>query len=71
MGAVTLLADEQFSNLPDAPGKQELLDGELVSLQVPKASHNDISLLLICCTQPSTALALESLLDTAFAPGDG
>jgi Uma2 family endonuclease len=42
MGAVTLLTDEEFLNLPETPGKQELLDGELISLPVPSALHNDI-----------------------------
>lgn len=43
MGAVTLLTDEQFLNLPETPGKQELLDGELISFPVAKKIHNDIS----------------------------
>jgi Uma2 family endonuclease len=37
MSATTLLTAEEFLNLPDTPGKQELLDGELISL--PPARH--------------------------------
>ncbi len=42
MGAVTLLTAEEYLNLPDTPGKQELLDGELISLPVAKKFHNEI-----------------------------
>jgi Uma2 family endonuclease len=38
MGAVTLLTAEEYLNMPDQPGKHELLDGELIS--VPPAKHN-------------------------------
>ncbi len=44
MGAITLLTAEEYLNLPDAPGKHELLDGELISLPVAKKFHNDIAL---------------------------
>lgn len=37
MGAITLLTDEEYLNLPDEPGKHELLDGELISM--PPAVH--------------------------------
>jgi Uma2 family endonuclease len=42
MGAITLLTAEEYLNMPDAPGKHELLDGELISLPVAKKIHNDI-----------------------------
>src|SRR5215472_12671096 len=32
MGTVTRLTDEEFLNLEDEPGKQELLDGELIAV---------------------------------------
>jgi Uma2 family endonuclease len=35
----TLLTFEQFEHLPDAPGKHELLDGELIELPPPKRRH--------------------------------
>jgi Uma2 family endonuclease len=35
----TLLTFEEFENLPDAPGKRELLDGELIELPPPKLLH--------------------------------
>jgi Uma2 family endonuclease len=35
----TLLTFEEFEHLPDAPGKRELLDGELIELPPPKRRH--------------------------------
>jgi Uma2 family endonuclease len=35
----TLLTFEEFEHLPDAPGKRELLDGELIELPPPKLKH--------------------------------
>jgi Uma2 family endonuclease len=35
----TLLTFEEFEHLPDAPGKHELLDGELIELPPPKFTH--------------------------------
>jgi Uma2 family endonuclease len=40
MSVVARLTDEQFLSLPDEPGKQELLDGELISLPPAKYLHN-------------------------------
>ena len=37
MGAITLLTDEEYLNMPDEPGKHELLNGELISM--PPAVH--------------------------------
>jgi Uma2 family endonuclease len=42
MGAVTLLTAEEYLNMPETPGKHELLDGELISLPVAKRFHNKI-----------------------------
>jgi Uma2 family endonuclease len=40
MGATaTLLSFEEFEKLPGAPGKRELLDGELIELPPPKRKH--------------------------------
>jgi Uma2 family endonuclease len=44
MSAITLLTAEEFLNLPDTPGKQELLDGELISLPPAKYYHNGIAM---------------------------
>ena len=44
MGAVTLLTAEKYLNMPETPGKHELLDGELISLPVAKKLHADIGL---------------------------
>jgi len=46
MGATTLLSLEEFLNLPDAPGKRELLNGELISLPPANLSHNMVAKLL-------------------------
>jgi Uma2 family endonuclease len=43
MGTKTLLTIEEFLNLTDRPGKQELLDGELISLPPAKRSHMEIA----------------------------
>jgi Uma2 family endonuclease len=45
VGATTttaLLTFEEFAHLPDAPGKRELLDGELIELPPPKRRHTII-----------------------------
>jgi Uma2 family endonuclease len=42
MSAITLLTAEQYLNLPEMPGKHELLDGELISLPPAKHDHNKI-----------------------------
>jgi Uma2 family endonuclease len=44
MGATTQLTIEEFLSLPDEPGKQELLDGELIALPPAKLSHMQIVL---------------------------
>ena len=46
MSATTQTTWEEFLNLPDAPGKQELLDGELILMPPAKQSHNLISKLV-------------------------
>jgi Uma2 family endonuclease len=43
MSVVARLTDEQFLSLPDAPGKQELLNGELISLPPAKLIHGIIA----------------------------
>ena len=48
----TLLTFEEFENLPDEPGKSELLDGELIQLPPAEIDHMDISLLLYDTLRP-------------------
>lgn len=43
----TRLSLEEFLSLPDLPGKQELLNGELISLPPAKRSHMEISKRLV------------------------
>ena len=43
MSAITQLTAEEFLNLPETPGKQELLDGELISLPPARHGHNEIA----------------------------
>jgi len=43
MSAITQLTAEEFLNLPETPGKQELLDGELISLPPAKHDHSKIA----------------------------
>jgi Uma2 family endonuclease len=47
MSTKTLLTMEEFLSLPDAPGKQELLNGELISLPPAKRSHMEIAKRLV------------------------
>src|SRR5579871_5397990 len=39
MTTKTLMSAEEFLNLPDEPGKQELLDGELIAVPPAKLTH--------------------------------
>ncbi|HUI79404.1 MAG TPA: Uma2 family endonuclease [Bryobacteraceae bacterium] len=41
--AVKRLTFEEFEQMPDQPGKQELLDGELIELPPAKSRHNRIA----------------------------
>ena len=44
MGTVkTLLTFEEFEQLPDQPGKQELVRGELIDMPPADYKHNDIA----------------------------
>ena len=43
MGAVTLLTAEQYLNMPDEPGKHELLDGELISVPPADYHHSNLA----------------------------
>jgi Uma2 family endonuclease len=43
MGTTTLLSFEEFEQLPDEPGKLELLDGELIQLPPAKRKHMEIA----------------------------
>lgn len=42
MSTKTLMSAEEFLNLPDEPGKQELLDGELIAVPPAKLTHTQI-----------------------------
>jgi Uma2 family endonuclease len=43
MSAVTLLTAEEYLNMPNEPGKHELLDGELISVPPAKHVHSKIA----------------------------
>jgi len=43
MGVSTLLTEEEFLNLPEYAGKQELLDGELIELPPAKYPHHELA----------------------------
>jgi Uma2 family endonuclease len=47
MRTPTLLTEAEFLALPDYPGKQELLDGELLQLPPAKKSHSDVAAILM------------------------
>ena len=43
MSVSTLLSEDEFLNLPEFAGKQELLDGELIQLPPARYSHSELS----------------------------
>jgi Uma2 family endonuclease len=53
MSTKTLLSMEAFLCMPDMPGKQELLKGELISLPPAKRSHMEISKRLVDLFRPA------------------
>jgi Uma2 family endonuclease len=62
MGTTTLLSAEEFLKLPDEPGKQELLDGELIP--VPPAELTDLRVIhnlhhLLTVTLPAARIWIE------------
>jgi len=63
MGTVkTLLTFEEFEQLPDQPGKQDLVRGELVELPPPDYKHSDISRRIF--------KRIDAALDEAHASGE-
>jgi Uma2 family endonuclease len=46
MRTLTLLSDEEFLALPEYPGKQELLNGELIELPPAKKYHSEMAKVL-------------------------
>ncbi len=42
-----LLSEQEFLCLPESPGKQELLDGELIELPPAKLSHSQLAMLIV------------------------
>jgi Uma2 family endonuclease len=47
MSVSTLLTEDEFLNLPDFVGKQELLDGELIQLPPARYFHTELSMRLV------------------------
>jgi Uma2 family endonuclease len=43
MSLTTLMSFAEFEQLPDMPGKQELLDGELIAMPPPERKHTNIA----------------------------
>src|SRR5690349_12905167 len=46
MSVTALLSEEEFLQLPDEPGKQELIEGELIVLPPAKHSHDALAKLI-------------------------
>lgn len=42
MRTSALMTFEEFEQLPEMPGKQELVDGELITMPPPELSHVDV-----------------------------
>src|SRR5881392_3572305 len=47
MSVSTLLTEDEFLNLPEFTGKQELLDGELIQLPPARYAHSELSKRLV------------------------
>jgi Uma2 family endonuclease len=47
MSVSTLLTEDEFLNLPEIAGKQELLDGELIQLPPARYFHTELSIRLL------------------------
>jgi Uma2 family endonuclease len=62
MATTTVLSWGQFEQLPDDPGKRELLEGELIELPPPKIRHNEGS--------KRTFIWLNAALQEAHARGE-
>ncbi len=43
MSTTSLMTFAEFEQLPDAPGKRELIDGELIELPPPRFDHSQIA----------------------------
>ncbi|MGO9263179.1 MAG: Uma2 family endonuclease [Bryobacteraceae bacterium] len=52
MSVQALLSEEQFLELPEYIGKQELLDGELIELPPAKHSHSELSRRIVALLEP-------------------
>jgi Uma2 family endonuclease len=70
----TLLTFEEFEQLPDEPGKMELLDGELIQLPPAKLKHMKIAhrlqkLLMPVVEGPGSAGLGELYLETGYKFG--
>jgi Uma2 family endonuclease len=44
MSATSLMTFAEFEQLPDEPGKMELIDGEVIHMPPPKNRHGDIAM---------------------------
>jgi hypothetical protein len=42
MSSTALMTFAEFEQLPDAPGKRELIDGELVTMPPPQLRHSTL-----------------------------
>ena len=62
MATSTLLTWEEFEQLPDRPGKRELLKGELIELPPPISRHNTIMHMIL--------FGLHAALEKAHARGE-
>jgi Uma2 family endonuclease len=70
MGTATQYTFEQFEQLPDAPGKRELLDGELVEMPPPKLRHTLIAHgLMTMLRDVAAARGMTVLLEAGFRIG--
>jgi Uma2 family endonuclease len=71
MKAAELMTFEQFEQLPETPGKHELLDGELIELPPAKTSHMKISRRVLRLLEASAADRDRIWFETGYRFADG
>lgn len=71
MSTTSLMTFAQFEQLPDLPGKHELIDGELVSMPPPELTHSEISKRIFLLLLQSLPVNRVWTDHTGFRIGDG
>ena len=70
VGTTSLITFAEFEQMPDAPGKQELLDGELIELPPPKYIHTRLAQRVYDLLR-SSPLGERAILEAGYRIGGG